>query len=180
MIMKAKLLIIMALSMNLFFNACAGPFSKEKGKVLADEWIMPDSALCADLGSGIVETLFATRKVKCYELEGKKKVDVADTEVIKGFVRKGEATVLTVKQLAVLQYILLSDNKSYKQNEIRVESPFIPRLEFEFVGKNKRTASVVISLSDMSWVLIYDGKQQFNYDYYSVDLVNRFCKSLLK
>lgn len=116
--MKAKLLIIMALSMNLFFNACAGPFSKEKGKVLADEWIMPDSALCADLGSGIVETLFATRKVKCYELEGKKKVDVADTEVIKGFVRKGEATVLTVKQLAVLQYILLSDNKRDRKSVV--------------------------------------------------------------
>ena len=74
-----------------------------------------------------------------------------------------------------MQYLLLSNSKSYAEEIISIEAPYVPVLEFEFIGNKKATASVIISMSDRSWTIMYDGKQQFEYNYVDARLVDRFC-----
>ena len=84
------------------------------------------------------------------------------------------------EQIAILQYILLSNEKSYSEDIISIEAPYRPVLEFEFTGTKKSTASVVISLSDRSWAIMYDGKEQFRYNYADIRLFEEFCNIFIK
>jgi len=173
--MKTKFLLISTLIMSLSFTACAlPPFGKKK--VACEEWMQLDSLIKQELSNSLTETLFSPKKVRCYHLLHKQEIKKGDVQPIKGYVRDTLLCNLQTDQIAVFQYLLLSNAQSYSEEIISIEAPYIPILEFEFIGNKKKLASVIISLSDRSWCIIYDGKLQFKYNYADAKLFERFCK----
>lgn len=182
-IMKVRFFIALSLLMGLCLYACASEVSKQKvEKPICEEWLQPDSAAYNKLGKRLATLLFSPKTVKCYHLVGKEKIEKDDVEIEKNFVRKDLLGTLKNNQIAVLQYALLKPAKSYEKDSITVMAPYMPLLEFEFTSK-KETAHVVISLSDMTWTVIYDDKRQFNFNYANEQLISQFCSfyvSLIK
>lgn len=175
--MKIKILVFLAILMSCCFVACAKtPVHDDK----TDEcWNMPDSTVVKQLGTSLTRVLFSPKKVKCYHLLSKQNISEKEIQPVKGFVRDTLLTTLTKSQTAVLQYLLLSNTKSYSEDVVSIEAPYRPVIEFEFISKKKISASVIISISDRSWVIIYDGKEQFKYNYADARLLERFCNYFL-
>lgn len=155
--------------------ACASGEKKPSEKPLCAEWMLPDSSAYNKLGKRLSTVLFSPQKVNCYYLIGKEKVGKDDVEIENNFVRAKLLASLKSDEIAVLQYSLLKPAKSYeKKGSVIVMSPYMPIIEFEFI-KKKEKAHVVISLSDMTWTIIFDDKKQFNYPYANGELVAQFC-----
>ncbi len=176
--MNKNFFIPLSLVLCLCFGACADCPAKTEGKAVCAGWLMPDSAACSVLGDRLTGILFAPQKVKCYHLIGKETIDKDDVEIERNFVRDSLLTTLSKEEIAVLQYALIKPAKSYQTDSILVESPYGPELEFEFT-KKKETAHVVVSLSDMTWAVVYDGKHQFRYNYTDKEFIARFCEYYL-
>lgn len=175
--MKQKILLFAIVLMSFNFVACV---DTANGKTSRDMWLRPDSTISQQLGASLTNVLFSPKKVTCYHLIRKKDITDKDVQPIKGYVRDSLLTVFTDKQTAVLQYLLLTNNKSYSEDIISIEAPYVPVIEFEFADKKKRVASVIISLSDRSWTIMYDEKEQFNYNYADARLLDRFCNLFLE
>lgn len=142
-------------------------------------WNRPDSVVAQQLGTGLTRVLFSPKKVRCYHLLSKQNISDKEIQPVKGFVRDTLLATFTPDKIAVLQYVLLSNTNSYSEDIVSIEAPYRPVIEFEFTDKKKVTASVIISLSDRSWVIIYDGKEQFKYNYADARLLERFCNHFL-
>lgn len=170
-----KILFITCIMAFLSLNACASGGKKQSEKPICAEWLFPDSSAYSKLGKRLTAILFSPQKVNCYYLVGKEKIGKDDVEIETNFVRDTLLAKLTNGEIAVLQYSLLKPSKSYeKKDSVIVMSPYMPILEFEFVNK-KEKAHVVMSLSDMTWTIIFDDKKQFNFPYANVELVSQFC-----
>lgn len=139
----------------------------------------PDSTICATLGNSITETLFNPSKVTCYNVKGKNTVTDDDFEITPHCVRDSMVCKLKSDDIAILQFILLSDPKNYEVDSIMVRSPYVPEMEFCF-NKNKMQVHVLISFSDFSWTIIADGKNQGNWNYKDRDMISRFRNLMLK
>ena len=175
--MKAKILMLIALFMNFSFMACAGT---PKQKIAKNDWNQPDSVIASQLGTSLKEVLFSPKKVNCYHLLQKQNIAENEIQPVKSYVRDTLLTAFSKEQTAVLQYLLLDNEKSYSEDIISIEAPYRPVLEFEFIGAKNRKASVVVSLSDHSWGIMYDGKEQFKYNYADVRLFEKFCNYFIK
>lgn len=170
-----RILFITCIMAFLSLYACASGGKKPSEKPICAEWLLPDSSAYSKLGKRLTTVLFSPQKVNCYYLVGKEKVDKDDVEIETNFVRDTLLAKLNSGEIAVLQYSLLKPSKSYEKNDsVIVMSPYMPILEFEFI-KKKEKAHVVISLSDMTWTIIFDDKKQFNFPYANGDLIAQFC-----
>ena len=177
--MKYRTVSVLVLLMIFAVSVCAwNPRKERKEKPLCPEWMMPDSTVYARLGKRLAGVLFAPQNVRCYRLVGKEKVMEGDVEIESNFVRDTLLSILRPDEVAVLQYALIRPQDSYATDSVRVMSPYLPVLEFEFC-KNKETAHVIISLSDMTWTVMYDDKRQFNYNYANEHLLSQFCRFYL-
>lgn len=163
--------------MNFCFTACA---ETPKSQKTGSEWNQPDSVIADQLGNSLKEILFSPKKVKCFHLLQKQNIAENEVQPVKTYVRDTLLTALSNEQTAVLQYLLLNNDKSYSEDIVSIEAPYRPVLEFEFADKKKRTASVVVSLSDRSWAIMYDGKEQFRYNYADARLLEQFCDYFIK
>lgn len=173
--MKEKVFIMICLMINQCFCSCASGASKKvEEKPICAQWKQPDSEAYNKLGKRLATLLFSPKSVKCYHLIGKESVAKDDVEIEKNFVRDTLLATLKSDEITVLQYALLKPAKSYKNDSIKVMSPYMPILEFEFTNK-KEKAHVVISLSDMTWTVFYDDKKQFNFTYANEELLAQFC-----
>jgi len=141
--------------------------------------ITPDTTVYQTLGKSLSEVLLSPTKVNVYSLKLKDRVGKEDVEVEDHVVRDTLITTLTADEIAILQFILIADGDSYKNDSIIVRSPYVPVIEFEFV-KKKVTAQVIISLSDRTWTIWYDDRKEFNYNYAYKEGVKRFCSKLLE
>lgn len=139
----------------------------------------PDSVIVHELGKSLSNVLFSPKKVKCYHLLSKQGILDSEIQPVKGVVRDTLLATLTPNNISLIQYLLLSNTQSYSEDIISIEAPYRPIIEFEFIDKNKITASVIISISDRSWGIIYDGKEQFKYNYADARLLERFCNYFL-
>lgn len=174
--MKQRLIILIGVALCFGLTACAwGPKKAKTEKPICAEWLMPDSIVIDKLGNRLTSVLFAPQSVRCYSLVGKEKVEEKDIEIEANFVQENLLGILRPNEIAVLQYALLKPSKSYENDSTKVMSPYIPAIAFEFRRKDEK-ANVVISLSDMTWTVVYDGKAQFNYNYANKDLISQFCK----
>ncbi len=159
--------------------ACASNSAKKsKNKPICAAWLMPDSTVCKKLGNRLTSVLFSPQKVKCYHLTGKEHVEKNEVEIEDHYVRDTMICNLSADEISVLQFILLRPSKNYERDSMIVMSPYLPTLEFEF-SKKKETAHILVSLSDLSWSVIYDGKRQFNFNYKNHALLETFCKYYL-
>lgn len=184
--MKTKvlfLLTVFTMTVSFSFAACStnGATKKQVKKTTMKEVnIKPDSAAYACLGKTLTDVLFSPKKVKCYHVVAKDKVDKEkDIEIHSHFVRDTLIAELDTKLIGVLQHELLSDGQNYKKDSVRVRSPYAPQLVFVF-EKKKEVAYVLVSLSDFSWSVVYDDKLQFNYNYEDKKAIKRFCDMFVK
>ena len=136
--------------------------------------IQPDSNTYTILGKTMTDILFSPSKVTCYAVKGKAQVDKTDFELEPHYVRDSLIAKLTPSQVALFQFLVLSDKSNYSQDSIKVRSPYVPHLELCF-EKKKQQVHVLISQSDFSWTICYDDKKQGNWNYAEKRLVRRFC-----
>lgn len=139
--------------------------------------IQPDSNTYTILGKTMTDILFSPSKVTCYAVKGKAQVDKADFELEPHYVRDSLIAKLTPSQVALFQFLVLSDKSNYSQDSIKVRSPYVPHLELCF-EKKKQQVHVLISQSDFSWTICYDDKKQGNWNYAEKRLVRRFCNMI--
>lgn len=164
--------IVIALMALIGFSACAEPTAKAT-KYNCPELIKPDGKITSVLGNRLTDIIFSPKSVSCFYITPVDSIRKGDVELEPNIVKKEKLSQLSKEEIAVLQYVLLSDSNSYKNDSIVVLSPYIPCLDFEF-EKKKETAHVLISLSDFSWSIVYDGKKQFNHNYHSNE-IERLC-----
>lgn len=173
--MRMKCLFLMSLLCSATsFASC----NKITGKIEKCN-ILPDSVVYYTLGKSMSEVLFSPSKVTCYTIKGKPTLTEEDYEVEPHFVRDSLVGKLNASEIAVLQFNLLSDKENYKEDSIKVRSPYVPCVEFCFEKKKQEAVHVVISLSDFSWTLIYDDKRQGNWNYEDKRLMERYCKKII-
>lgn len=139
--------------------------------------IQPDSNTYTILGKTMIDILFSPSKVTCYAVKGKAQVDKTDFELEPHYVRDSLIAKLTPSQVALFQFLVLSDKSNYSQDSIKVRSPYVPHLELCF-EKKKQQVHVLISQSDFSWTICYDDKKQGNWNYAEKRLVRRFCNMI--
>ena len=140
--------------------------------------IQPDSNTYTILGKTMTDILFSPSKVTCYAVKGKAQVDKTDFELEPHYVRDSLIAKLTPSQVALFQFLVLSDKSNYSQDSIKVRSPYVPHLELCF-EKKKQQVHVLISQSDFSWTICYDDKKQGNWNYAEKRLVRRFCNMII-
>lgn len=170
-----RILFITCIMAFLSLYACASGGKKVNEKPICAEWLLPDSSAYNILGKRLTTVLFSPQKVNCYYLIGKEKISKDDVEVETNFVRDTLLAKLNGDEITVLQYSLLKPSKSYEKNDsVILMSPYMPILEFEFI-KKKEKAHVIVSLSDMTWTIIFDDKKQFNFPYANGELITQFC-----
>lgn len=149
-------------------------------KPVCNDWIHPDEVAYKNLGRHLTDILINAKTIKVYSLCPKEKLTPDDYEVDAHFVRDSLLGTLTKEQAVVLAYNLISNGANYhKDSSLIVMSPYYPILEFEY-AKKKDVAHVIISLSDFTWTLKYDDKEQFHYNYASGTFIQRFCNYFLK
>lgn len=136
-------------------------------------WIMSDSIVTKKLNENLSELLSIPDSVKCYSLTYK--VD----NTTKGYARDTLLAILDSKQIAILQYLLVGNPHSYKVDSMKIEAPYIPIIEYEFLKKDSLPASIIISTSDRSWSLSYKGNKLFEYTYSSAHEIERLCNYFL-
>lgn len=160
----------------LFIACCA--FTSKTKKITSQKAIN-QTAIRAELGNTLADLLLDPTTVTCYSVKGKEKVTPDDYELEPHYVRDSLCGVLSDEAVAVLTFILTSDEGNYSKDSMMIKSPYMPEIEFSFVRK-KQEAHVLVSLTNFSWSVIYDGKKQFNYDYLDQRNIARFCEMILK
>lgn len=86
----------------------------------------------------MTDILFSPSKVTCYAVKGKAQVDKTDFELEPHYVRDSLIAKLTPSQVALFQFLVLSDKSNYSQDSIKVRSPYVPHLELCFEKKNNK------------------------------------------
>lgn len=173
--MKMRVLFLLGiLYSGVSFAACNG-----ENKKVVQYNVKPDSAVYYTLGRSMSDILFSPSKVTCYTVKGKSVVDKDDFELEPHYVRDSLITKMTANQIYLLQFNLLADEENYKEDSMKVRSPYVPCIEFCFEKKKQQSVHVLISLSDFSWTIIYDDKHQSNWNYADKRFMERYCKMLL-
>ena len=152
---------------------------EECGKKTPPKGIQPDSTVCAMLGHTVSDVLFNPNKVTCYSLKGKGEIETGDFQVEPHWVRDNLVGRLSPQMVGVLQFALVANGENYKNDTLRIKAPYFPLLEFEF-QKKKDIVHVLISTSDHTWTIVYDGERQIHYNYHDCELIERFCNLFVK
>lgn len=144
------------------------------------EWMTEDSVVVKKIGKDLGGVLFAPDSVRCYSITYKENIDrQKDTEVVDGHVRSRLIATLNQSQTAVLQFLLLSNAKNYETDSIKVQSPYMPHLEFA-MHKDTTEVSVVVSNLDRSWQIAKGGKLQSSGNYVDSKAIERFCNYFIE
>lgn len=176
--MKAYTIILTALLVPMLSFASCGSQTSNK-PLTTYKRIQPDSSVQKILGDTITNLLFNPKKITVYSLSNREPdKSRKEIEVCPNFVRDSLLTVLQPDLCAILQFNLLADSVNYKNDIDRVKSPYRPLLEFEFTCK-KESASVLISLSDYTWAIMYKSKEICRFNYANKQLLFRFKQLIL-
>lgn len=168
-------LTILAILSVIIIASCS--FSSFKAKKLPLVKSLPESLISAKLGTSLTNILLNPSTITLYSVKGKEETNNDDFVLEPHFVRDSLIGVLSSELVAVLEFVLISDENNYKTDTIMVRSPYMPQFEFEF-EKKKQKAHVLLSTSDFSWTVIYDGKKQFNYNYKDNGAIERICEMI--
>ena len=175
--MKKLFLIFMMTLTVIGMTSCS---AKTTRGTLTTSLFAPDSVVYKSLGKSLSEILFSPSKVKVYSLKGVENVGESDVEIEDHFVRDTLIATMDANQVALLQYLLLTNEENYKNDSTQIRAPYLPQLEFEFTKKKGQVAHVVISVNDRTWTVIYDDKVQFNWNYANKRIVTRFCNYFIE
>lgn len=139
-------------------------------------WMLSDTIINKQLGQNLADIFFCPDSVKCYYITYKDSIKNNDIQVIKSYVRDSSFIDLNESQISILQFVLPSNLRNYSDDTIKVQSPYIPCLEFEFTKKGKNSASILVSTSDHSWQIVQKGKVHSTYNYVETKSIERFCQ----
>lgn len=188
--MRKTILILMAI-VGIAFTAVtcfAGDKDKTKKKMtpttaiqknMGQNCFQPCDSVIAQLGKTATEVIFNPSKVEVYRVEGRDTIGKDEVEIEKNYVRKDMIGTLSKDYIKLVQYLLVADPANYKDDDMRVRSPYLPDLEMRFIRKNQ-VVSILVSRSDFTWTLVSDGKKQFNYNYAEKSAIDRLIKQILK
>jgi hypothetical protein len=188
--MRKTILILMAI-VGIAFTAItcfAGDKDKTKKKMapttaiqknMGQNSFQPCDSVIAQLGKTATEVIFNPSKVEVYRVEGRDSIGKDEVEIEKNYVRKDMIGTLSKDYIKLVQYLLVADPANYKDDDMRVRSPYLPDLEMRFIRKNQ-VVSILVSRSDFTWTLVSDGKKQFNYNYAEKSAIDRLIKQILK
>ncbi|MBO4850224.1 MAG: hypothetical protein J5529_04890 [Prevotella sp.] len=144
-----------------------------------NKMLTPDSIVCKQLGTSLAQLLSSPSTVKCYAVRNVRQPSETDFAFTENFVLGELITKLSRQEVAILEFLIPSNEANYHVNPAKVKSPYMPRLAFEF-AKGKKKAWLLVSLANMSWSIYYDGKTQFTYDYVERDVIERFCNYFIQ
>ena len=173
--MKKNLLLVLVL----FSSVLCMASGDKNGKHPPIKRIQPDSTVCAMLGQSISDVLFNPRKVTCYTIKGKGEIEPADFQVEPHWVRDSLVGTLSPQMIGVLQFALVANSENFKNDTLFIKAPYFPILEFEF-RKKMEIVHVLISISDHTWTIVYDGERQIHFNYHDFELIERFCNLFVK
>lgn len=141
--------------------------------------VAQDSVVYANLGESLYNVISSPSRVSMYYLKAKETINPDDIVIESPFVKDHVVVEKMSKtDIAILQYLLPFDGENYHNDQARVRSPYLPLIDFVFV-KKKVEVHMLISLSDYSWTVVYDGKVQFNWNYSDKKQIARFCKQFI-
>ena len=142
--------------------------------------MLPDSVVINQLGQALSEIVFSPDWVECYGVSYNDSLTNDGNRIFNGYIRSTDATVIDNGQIALIQFLLPADSVNYSNDSIRVQSPYIPVMEFAFSKKGKPSASILISPSDHTWQIVQDGKLVFSYNYHNSETINRLMRTFEK
>lgn len=164
--------------------ACANTAPKkekvpsEQAKV-CESWIHPDSMAYSVLGRRVTDITFNPKKVTVYSVAIKDSTNASNVKVEEFFVLDSVVGSLNKQQIAVLDYILLSDGRNYEIDSIKPMIPEYPQIAFEFSNKQGNVI-VWYSPDDFSWGIRHDDKTLCKYNVANTRILNRFCSEYVK
>lgn len=169
-----NLLTFLTLVSVLLLNSCSS-----RAENVTEIPIKPDTAIVKIVGDTVADVLFTPKSVTLYLSKNRKKLNDKEVEIAPGFVRDTLVTKLTPSNIAVLQFVLLSDTINYKKDKEQIKSPYVPLYEFIFV-KKKETVQVLISFSDNYWEIKRGNKTVCKYNFANRELLSRFIDFVYK
>lgn len=184
-ILKLSLVATLVMALAGTIAACAQPADKSPAnatqteKPVCKQWIHPDSTAYANLGRRLTELLFNTKKVTAYRVIPRDTIITGQITVDNNFVRGEKIGKLTKEQIAVFNYILLSDGCNYARDTSFIPMiPHLPVIEFEFEKKNE-VARVWYSPDNNTWGIHYDDRNLFRYNIAQPDAITRLVNYFL-
>jgi hypothetical protein len=157
----------------MMFSALLLSSCNSKAEIKSDRQISPDSNIVKIVGDTVADVLFSPKSVSLYFSKNRKKKDGKEVEIAPGFVRDTLAAKLSPADIAVLQFVLLSDTLNYRKNKEQIKSPYMPLYEFVF-AKKKETVQVLISFSDNYWEIKRNNKTVCKYNFANYNQLSRF------
>lgn len=158
----------------LLLNSCSG-----RAENVTYTPITPDTTIAKIVGDTVADVLFAPKSVTLYLSKNRKKLNDREVEIATGFVRDTLVAKLNPSDVAILQFVLLSDTLNYKKDKDQIKSPYVPLYEFVFV-KKKETVQVLISFSDNYWEIKRGNKTVCKYNFANRELLSRFIDLVYK
>lgn len=165
------ILIGLSLCISLCSSSCFSTRTCTRGDEM--DWIMTDSFVISHFSEELRDLLSTPDSVKCYSIKY-----IVDKES-QGYMRDIQLAVLDSKQIAILQYLLVGNPHSYKADTVKIEAPYIPIIEFEFLKDDSISASIIISISDRSWSLFNKDKRFVKNTYGDACMIERYCDYFL-
>lgn len=164
------LLLLLSIISNHALAGERGPLTRTK--------TITDSLIISHLSKSVAEIVSMPDRVICYTIANKDSILPSDIVLQTQFVKDSAISVLTKKEINILQYLLVEDIESYKNDSTIIRSPYLPEIGFDFIKKNS-TVHVLISLVDYSWTVIYDEKEFLHFNFANKEIFTKFCKQLL-
>lgn len=167
---------IAVILVSVVMASCA--FSSTRSRKISLVKSLPDSLISSQLGETLTDILLNPTTITLYRVKGKEVIGKDDYVLEPHYVRDTLIGVLSTDFASVLEFILITDESNYSTDTVMVKSPYMPQLEFEF-AKKKQVAHILLSTSDFSWTVVYDGKKQFNHNYTDNGSIERLCKMIM-
>lgn len=115
----------------------------------------------------VKDILSNPEQVICYRLAETDDIDIktGDTEKLDIYwIRTNISKKLNEEEREILFSNLLHNEVNYQKEMALMSSPYVPVVDFQLIHKGK-SIDVLVSLSDKSWTIIYDGIRVFNNRY---------------
>lgn len=175
MTLRSSLPFVSIALLVLSMSSCANAKTVTKVKVRNDAaWMYSDSVVSERLGDSIMKVVVAPDSVKCFHVSYREKVKESDYLVVKSFVRDSLITHLNEGQIAVMQFVLLSEPRNYTEKSTIVKSPYWPTVEFEFYKKDFVPVSVVVSTLNQSWQVLRSRVEVTSFNFEDEELIKRY------
>lgn len=151
-------------------SSCATSQSQKNG------WWIPAPSVAEALGDNTANVVFSPDSVIHYNLGAPN----SNPQPLQGFFRQDDGRALTPAEICTLQFLLPGNPDNYSfETDTRPAAPFFPYDEFLFV-KGGEKVSILVSSSDMTWVIAINGEKVELYDYREWKTMERFLKQFLQ